>query len=171
VPNDKKIAFFDRDGVINKKADEHQYITKWQDFKFNPGIFDLFKHLNSRGFEFIILTNQRGIARKMLSQKNLEMIHDSMVNAFDENGIKILDIFYCPHDQNACLCRKPEIGLIEFATKKHIIDLSASILITDSKKELIMKERAGLKYSFLIPVDRPDMLLDEFKEYPDKYDL
>lgn len=167
----KKIAFLDRDGVINKKAEDHQYITKIDDFIINNGIFDLLKFLVEYGYEFIILTNQRGIARNLFSVEDLENIHAFMLKKFSENKIKILDIFYCPHENNVCDCRKPKPGLIYKAEKKHKIDLSNSILISDSENEIAMGNSAGLKYSFLIPFDNPLYLLKKLKSHPDKYKL
>jgi D-glycero-D-manno-heptose 1,7-bisphosphate phosphatase len=155
----KKIAFIDRDGVINKKAEEHQYITQVKDFILNDGIFELLRKLSDRGFEIIVLTNQRGIARKIMSEENLSEIHKHMMRMFNENEIKILDIFYCPHDENSCECRKPKPGLILSSTKKYDIDLRVSILISDSDKDVEMGKMAGLLHSVLVPSDRLDIAI------------
>lgn len=169
--NKKKIAFLDRDGVINKKAKEHQYITKTESFIFNEGIFELLEFLTDTGFEFIIITNQRGVARNMLTENELKKIHSYMIEKLNGNKINILDIFYCPHEINTCDCRKPKPGLIYKAADKYKIDLSNSILISDSENEMEMGKAAGLKYSFLIPVDNPAFLLNELKSNPQKYNL
>jgi D-glycero-D-manno-heptose 1,7-bisphosphate phosphatase len=78
---------------------------------------------------------------------------------FNENEIKILDIFYCPHDENSCECRKPMPGLILSAGKKYEVDLSKSILISDSDKDIEMGETVGLLHSVLIPSDRLDIAI------------
>ena len=153
--NAKKIAFLDRDGVINKKAPDHQYITKTSDFKFNRGIFSLLRYLKKEGYEFIVITNQRGIAKKILSEKTLAAIHGFMVNELKKRNIKILDIFYCPHDLDACDCRKPKPGLFNQACSKYPIDIKKSIILSDSQEDVIMGRKFGLGKSSLVETDKP----------------
>ncbi len=148
-----KIAFFDRDGVINKKAEEHHYITRVEDFVFNKSIFQLFHKLKKLGFEFIVITNQRGVARGLYTEQDLKNIHDHMCQKLTEQGITLLDIFYCPHDIGQCDCRKPQPGLLEQACKKYTIDLSKSALISDSKGEIEMGKLFGIKKSIYIESD------------------
>jgi D,D-heptose 1,7-bisphosphate phosphatase len=155
----KKIAFLDRDGVINKKAEEHCYITGVPDFIFNEGIFELLHRLTALGFEFIVLTNQRGVARKLMSEEDLSEIHEHMSETFRKNNLELLDIFVCPHEENSCECRKPKPGLMVRAQENHPIDMGNSILISDSQKDIEMGMNAGLKYSIFIPSDRVDVAI------------
>lgn len=155
----KKIAFIDRDGVINRKAEEHHYITQVKDFILNNGIFEVLRRLSDRGFEIIVLTNQRGIARNMMSEEDLSLIHAHMVRMFKEGNIEILDIFYCPHHENSCECRKPKPGLIHSANMKYEIDLGASILISDSEEDVNMGKMLGLLHSIFVPADRLDIAI------------
>jgi D-glycero-D-manno-heptose 1,7-bisphosphate phosphatase len=124
-----KVAFLDRDGVINRKAEEHHYITKKEDFIFNEGIFEVAKVLLGNGFNLIVITNQRGIARGIYSEEDLKSIHDFMIEGFNSNGISILDIFYCPHNSGECECRKPKPGMLKAACEKYNIDLATSVLM------------------------------------------
>jgi len=163
IDNKKKIAFLDRDGVINKNAAEHQYITNLRYFKFNNDIFDLLKYVADRDFEIIVITNQRGIAKKIFSEIELSKIHNHMVAEFNRNDIKILDVFYCPHEKGICNCRKPKPGLIYQAMEKYPIDINNSILITDSENEIEMGKNIGLKCSYLAPMDNPGKLLNNLK--------
>lgn len=155
----KKIAFLDRDGVINKKAKEHQYITRTEDFIFNERIFEVLIYLKKRDFEFIILTNQRGISRGLLDEDQLKVIHSEMMKGLRNNGIDILDIFYCPHGENECDCRKPKDGLLRKACEKYSIDLNKSLFITDSEKEVEMGEVFGIKNSYFVESDYPERFL------------
>jgi len=158
----KRIAFFDRDGVINKKAFPHCYITKVDEFVFNKGIVELLSRLIQLGFEIIIVSNQRGIARGFFSEQDLHDIHTYMETSLQKQGIRILDIFYCPHNIDKCSCRKPKPGLLKQATQKYNIDLVSSILISDSKEDIKMATTFGIGKSFLIEVDRPSILLNNF---------
>lgn len=150
----KKIAFLDRDGVINKKAGDHCYITKKEDFIFNEGIFELLEKLRDSGFEFIVITNQRGVFRGMYSEYDLRDIHSFMSEELKKKNISLLDIFYCPHDNNVCNCRKPKPGMLKMACDKYDIDLRGSIFITDSENELRMGDEFGIGKTYLIESDK-----------------
>lgn len=146
----RKIAFLDRDGVINKKAAEHCYITKVEDFIFNDGIFEVVTNLKAKGYEFIVITNQRGIARGLYTEDTLDKIHQHL-----ENGIEILDIFYCPHEINTCDCRKPKDGMLKSACAKYSIDLPNSLLISDSEEEVLMGQKFGIGQNIFITSNQP----------------
>lgn len=154
----KKIAFLDRDGVINKKPKAHQYVTGVHNFFFNKEIFKMLKNLKGYGFEFIIITNQRGIAKGIFSEEDLGEIHQYMIKIFKENQIDILDIFYCPHEIGTCNCRKPKPGLLIKATHKYKIDLKDSILISDNLGDIEMGKNFGIGRNFLIETDNPNIL-------------
>ena len=157
--NIKKIAFLDRDGVINRKALPQEYITKVSDFVFNDGIFELFSNLEKQGYECIIITNQRGIARKKLSEIDLHSIHAFMLEELARRNITVLDVFYCPHDLNSCECRKPAAGMLIKAHEKYQIDTANSILISDSPEDVIMGEKFGIGTNYLIQTDIIDLKL------------
>lgn len=156
----KRIVFLDRDGVINKKADEHCYITKVEDFIFNEDIFKVVSKLKDSGFEFIVITNQRGIARGLYSEGQLNEIHEYMKDGFHKRGIEILDVLYCPHENDVCDCRKPKDGMLKQACDKYDIDLGDSILISDSKADVSMGEKFGIGKNIFIESDSPkDIIL------------
>lgn len=149
----KNIVFLDRDGVINKKAADHHYISRVEDFMLNDGIFDLLSQYNQDGFEFIVITNQRGIARGLFTENDLDSIHKHMAKLFFDNGIKILDIFYCPHNIDSCECRKPKPGLLQQAVEKYDINLEHSILISDSLEDAEMGEHFGIGENIYVKTD------------------
>ena len=76
MPLSKNKAFFlDRDGVINK---EKKYITKKSQFIFMNGVKKAIKYLNKKNYLVIIITNQAGIAKGLLTEVKLKEIHDFM---------------------------------------------------------------------------------------------
>ena len=160
----KKIVFLDRDGVINKKAEDHHYITNEADFVFNEGIFEVCTQLKQEGYEFIVITNQRGVARNMLTEETLRKIHVRMLQGFSERGISILDVFYCPHNTNECKCRKPSPGMLEEAFEKYSIDMERSVLISDSQEDVNMGKLFGLGRNILVTSDKPEEALSHFKK-------
>ena len=143
-----KTIFLDRDGVINKEVN---YLYRIEEFVFLDGIFEACKYFQSIGFEIIIITNQSGIGQGFYSKNDFKILTDWMLEQFQNKNIKILDIFYCPHDQNShCNCRKPMPGMILEAQKKHGIDLNLSWMIGDKESDIISANTAGVKNTILL---------------------
>src|SRR3989339_126548 len=104
--------FLDRDGVINKKID-NDYVKKWDEFEFLPGVIDAIKFLNEKKIPVYIITNQSGVGRGLMTSDNLKLVHDKMIEEFKVNGVYVDDIFICPHAPSEnCECRKPKPGLL-----------------------------------------------------------
>jgi len=146
-----KTLFLDRDGVINKKI-ENDYVRNWEQFEFLPNVIEALKILNSLFDRIIIVTNQRGIGRGLITEKDLEDIHRKMVSVLKKEGIKIDKVYYCPHDyeKEECNCRKPKIGMALQAKKDFPdIDFKNSIMVGDSISDIKFGKRVGMK-SFLI---------------------
>ena len=91
---DKKEIFLDRDGVINK---EKNYLYKISDFEFIEGVFEACKYLISLNYRIIVVTNQSGISRGFYRKHDFKIITSWMINKFNQNGVKILDVLHCPH--------------------------------------------------------------------------
>ncbi|MBV9768880.1 MAG: HAD family hydrolase [Bryobacterales bacterium] len=139
-------VFLDRDGVINEKAPEGEYIESWSKFRFLPNIIDWIRLFNALDHMVIIVTNQRGVARGFMTEQDLVDIHEKMCQALAEKGARIDDIFYCPHEEGTCDCRKPRPGLVRRAVEKWDIDLSRSLLIGDSERDTELAQTCGLRF-------------------------
>ena len=131
------MIFLDRDGVINKKASEHDYIKQWKDFSFLPNVEKAIKAFNDLGYIVIVVTNQRGIARGLLTRETLDEIHQNMQDHLQKFGAHIDKIYVCPHNVDECDCRKPKIGLFLEAQKDFPLDKSQSWMIGDSSSDMI----------------------------------
>ena len=70
-----KMIFLDRDGVINRKAPPHEYIKSVNEFQLLSGAGEAIHLLNAAGYKVVIVTNQRGIARGLMTMKDLNQIH------------------------------------------------------------------------------------------------
>lgn len=142
----EKVVFLDRDGVINKKPQEHDYVKSWDEFEFLPDTIDALKILTERKYSIFIVTNQRGIARKLITQSTLDKIHSLMQLELMKHSIIITDIYICPHNySDNCLCRKPKPGLLLQAAKEYGINLSESVCIGDSDSDVEAGKNAGCK--------------------------
>ena len=132
----KKIILIDRDGVINKKAPRGGYVTKWEYFSWIDETREAMKTLAQKGFEFIVISNQAGLERGMLDYDELEKIHHKMKGEIQKDGVKILDIYVCPHHWNDnCQCRKPNPGLFFKASREYMFRLDKAIFIGDDPRD------------------------------------
>ncbi|OUU51929.1 MAG: hypothetical protein CBC25_04395 [Pelagibacteraceae bacterium TMED65] len=146
----KKIILIDRDGVINEKAPRGEYISKWEDFKYIRENVEGMEILAKSGFSFIIVTNQAGLARKMIDENDLNVIHKNLVADLKKRGIKILKIYMCPHhwDEN-CKCRKPKPGMLFEASTDLFLRLDKTIFVGDDMRDCEAAYLAGCKSIFL----------------------
>ncbi len=143
--NRKWTLFLDRDGVINKKI-ENDYVRSWEQFKFNDGVIDALSILRKIFGNIIIVTNQRGVGKGLMTEKELININEKMKSILKENGIVIDGIYYCIHDyeKEHCNCRKPKIGLaLKALTDMPFIDFNRSIVCGDSLSDIQFGKKLG----------------------------
>lgn len=139
-----KAVFLDRDGTIN--INKPEYLHKIEDFKFIPGVFRALKKLSSTGYKIIIVTNQSGIGRGYYTEKDLNNLHQWMLERFKKEKIRIDKIYYCPHHpKDNCFCRKPKPGMIEKAVEDFDINLSKSWIVGDSQRDIQIGKEMNLK--------------------------
>jgi D-glycero-D-manno-heptose 1,7-bisphosphate phosphatase len=142
----KKAVFLDRDGVINRKAPEGLYITRWEELQFLPGVAEAIALLTKAGFCVFAVTNQRCVAKGLLTVSELESMHKRMCQKLAAGGATITEVYYCPHETNtACSCRKPAPGMLLTAARAHEIDLTESWMIGDSDSDTEAGRKAGCK--------------------------
>lgn len=150
--NFKKAFFLDRDGVINKQMPPHDYVKNWNEFEFLPGSKTALKKLWDKGYQLFVITNQRGIARGLMSESDLNDIHSNMSRELEEYGVKLTGIYYCPHDYNDhCDCRKPKPGLFFRAAREHKLNLNKCVFIGDSVSDFEAGEAAVIRTILVTP--------------------
>ncbi len=148
----RPVVFLDRDGVINYKAPEHDYIKCWDDFKFYPDVFEALRSLNKMDYSIVIASNQRGVGRGLMSKESLEEIHNNMLDIFRAEKIEIDRIFYCPHEYSEnCGCRKPALGMFYRAQNElpFLIDLPKSYVVGDSDSDIKAGKNLGTETVFV----------------------
>lgn len=150
-----KVAFLDRDGVINVDAG---YTYNIEDFQFVRGTFQALGRLQDLGFKIVVVTNQAGIAKGLFTERQYENLTNYYVTALAGEGIEVLDVFYCPHHVHSklelyrrdCDSRKPGTGMFLRALNKYDIDLDASIMVGDRVTDLIPAKKLGIPRRFLV---------------------
>ncbi|MDQ3493693.1 MAG: HAD family hydrolase [Chloroflexota bacterium] len=150
-------VFLDRDGVLNVKAPEGRYITGWGEFELLAGVDAALRELRrrDRGARLIVVTNQRGVARKLIDPASLEDLHQRMRAELSSAGVELDGIYVCPHEADSCDCRKPEPGLLRQALSDFPeIEPQRSLLIGDSLADLEAAKRFGCAAYLVGPPDR-----------------
>ncbi len=135
--------FLDRDGVINQQI-TGTYVTQWSEFRFMPDIAGVLTEIAALPFPIIVISNQAGVGKGLLSVAELSSITHGFVRQLASRGGRIDAAYYCPHTpQEACGCRKPKPGLLRRAARDWNINLTRSVLIGDSATDVQAAAAAG----------------------------
>lgn len=139
-----KAFFFDRDGIVNKRI-VGDYVKEISNFEFIPEFFDIFELICTKNYIPILVTNQQGIGKNLMTEEQLIIVHDYMnKNLFDKTGYRFTDIYYCTDlAGSGSSRRKPAPGMLLEAAEKHNIDLPNSIMLGDSKSDIQAGKNAG----------------------------
>ena len=146
--------FIDRDGVIVQKVN---LLHKVKDIELFPFSGEAICRINASEYLAVVVTNQSVIARGLCSLEELDEIHKKMETLLGKEGAKLDGIYFCPHHPEkgfpnermeykiVCDCRKPSTGMILQATKQFNIDLSRSVIIGDSFRDIECGKNAGIQ--------------------------
>lgn len=162
----KRILLIDRDGTINKKAPQGEYIAHWSLFEWIPETIRAMKTLAKEGFKFIVITNQAGIARKMIDPADLENIHKYMIEELADEGVEVLKVYMSPHhwDDNSFM-RKPFPGMFFQAAKEFNLRMDHCLYVGDDERDCQAAANAGCGMVYLSHDGTPPTLM----EYPSPY--
>jgi D-glycero-D-manno-heptose 1,7-bisphosphate phosphatase len=134
-------VFVDRDGTI---IEDRDYCSDPNDVKVFPGVPEALRRLKSNGFKIIIITNQSGIGRGLLTVEQYRTVETEVLGQLGANLIDAT--YFCPDlPGQHSICRKPAPGMIVEATRKHEIDLSRSFLIGDKEIDIECGHNAGVR--------------------------
>jgi D-glycero-D-manno-heptose 1,7-bisphosphate phosphatase len=145
-----RTVFLDRDGVLNEKMPEGQYVTSWNEFRLLPGVAESVAKLSQAGLRVIVVSNQRGIARGLYTASDVDVIHSRLQTLLQAGGGKIDGFYYCPHDKGQCNCRKPLPGLFDQAVSDFPeIVAASSAMVGDSLSDIEFGRRLGMLTVFV----------------------
>ncbi|HEX8206848.1 MAG TPA: HAD family hydrolase [Solirubrobacteraceae bacterium] len=148
-------AFLDRDGTINVKAPEGEYVESPSEVRLLDGAAPAIAALNAAGIPVIVVTNQRGIALGKMSEEDLAAVHARLSELLAEEGARVDAFYFCPHEKGTCDCRKPGTAMLEWAARDHDLDLRGSFLVGDSESDVEAGRRVGAKTVLIAPSPRP----------------
>ena len=145
-----RAVLLDRDGVLNEKMPEGQFVARWEQFRVLPGVPEALRRLNEAGVLAIVVSNQRGIARGLYTAAEVAAIHAKFQQLLERAGAHIDGFFICPHDKGECNCRKPLPGLFEQAVAQFPeITAETSAMIGDSLSDVEFGWRLGMRTVFV----------------------
>jgi len=150
VKNGNWTLFLDRDGVINRKID-NDYIKLWEEFEFIPGTLDALNKLSKIFNKIIIVSNQQGIGKGLMTEADLAVIHGQMIKAIKEKGGRIDKIYFCPDlEIENSRFRKPATGMAGKAKEDFPdIDFSRSVMVGDSIIDIQFGKAVGMVTVFI----------------------
>lgn len=141
--------FLDRDGVINHEKKE-DYIRDWSEFKFYEESLAALPLLAQKFNQIIITTNQKGIGKGLMTDADLNLIHQNMTNQIIEIGGRIDAIYYCPDLDNLSINRKPQPGMAYQAKNAYpSIDFNQSIMVGNRMSDMEFGRNAGMHTVYL----------------------
>jgi len=159
----KPAIILDRDGVLNEKPPKAHYVCEWEDFKWIPGSQEALRLLKEAGYTIILVTNQAGIARGIMTEDKLLEIHQNIKVELEASGGALDAIYFCPHGwDEGCECRKPQPGMLFQAQRDFQLDLSRIYFVGDDERDEQAGKAAGCP-THLVTHDRP--LIDFVKEF------
>ena len=129
-------VFLDRDGTL---IQEFGYLDRLDRLEFFPYSVDAVRLLNRAGRRVVVVSNQSGIARGLVSETFVEEAHAAIARRLEAGGARVDGFFYCPHHPQAvrdeyrlaCECRKPAPGLLHQAARRLDLDLERSGVVGD----------------------------------------
>jgi D-glycero-D-manno-heptose 1,7-bisphosphate phosphatase len=146
-----RAVFLDRDGVVTE--DVHLLTTAKQ-LRLLPGVPAALRSLKDSGYLLLLVTNQTVVARGLITEAQLDQIHQQLQTALQAAGAPRLDgIYVCPHHPRAtlaeyrvaCDCRKPRAGLLRRAAKEWDLHLPGCFIIGDRLTDIAAGAQAGCR--------------------------
>lgn len=142
--------FLDRDGVINTRI-HGGYVQRWEQFQFLPGVGDALKILATKFNRIIVVSNQQGIGKGIMTEEELETLHRRMIAEIEKAGGRIDRIYHSPHlEQEGSLTRKPNVGMALMARKEFPdINFKRSVMVGDSISDMVFGKKLRMVNVFI----------------------
>ena len=149
-----KAVFLDRDGTL---MEDTGYLSDPAGVKLLPGVDLAIKSLHQAGFKIVVITNQSGVARGLLTEETLEEIHSELRRQLAEKGAMLDAIYYCPFHPEGLVpkytkeseLRKPAPGMLQEAAEQLDISLRGSWMVGDNTRDVIAGQAAGCRTVFI----------------------
>lgn len=138
-----RTVFLDRDGTINVKPPEGEYVTSPAELVLLPGAARAVARLNEAGIRTVLVTNQSWLSRPSGNSARYAAIHARLAQLLAAEGARLDAAYHCPHAPTTCDCRKPHPGMLRRAARELRIELDQSVIIGDRDTDLMAGRAAG----------------------------
>jgi D-glycero-D-manno-heptose 1,7-bisphosphate phosphatase len=137
----KPAVFLDRDGTLNEDVG---YLRTVRDLRLFPWTVDAVRALNRAGLPVVVITNQSGIARGLLTEAIVHDVHGRLSSLLEAGGAHVDAYYYCPHHPEGsvamytrrCDCRKPGRGLVDRAADDLGVEPARSFVVGDTWRDV-----------------------------------
>lgn len=155
-----KVVFLDRDGTI---IEDKVFLGNPEEIEFFPGSVEAIKILKKLGYRIVVISNQSGIGRGILTEKMVKEVNVRFLQSLKEKGARVDALYFCPHHpDDYCNCRKPKTGLIERAEAELELDLKNAVVIGDHLCDIQLGKNIGAK-TILVLTGHGKKEIDELK--------
>jgi histidinol-phosphate phosphatase family protein len=168
----KRAVFLDRDGTIIR---DRGYLKDPESIELFPGAVETLKALCREGWKLIIVSNQSGVGRGLITLDEMNAVHAKFIRVMRSHGIEITASYFCTHTpEEECECRKPSIASLEKAAKEHSVDIGQSWMVGDRESDVLCGRNAECSTiwfrtpAFEVPAELPDHVADSWAEVYEK---
>jgi heptosyltransferase-2 len=148
------VVFLDRDGTLNW---DPGYLNDPAEMRLLPGVGPAVARLNRAGFKVVLVTNQSGVGRGIITVEALDAIHDRLRKLLAESGASLDGIYACLHrPEEGCSCRKPASGLVTQARRELSLTAVQSFVIGDRAMDIALARNIGGRGVFVLSGHRPE---------------
>jgi D-glycero-D-manno-heptose 1,7-bisphosphate phosphatase len=131
-----RTVFLDRDGTVNVKPPDGQYVTSPAEVSLIPGAAAAIAKLNAAGVRVILVTNQRWLSGPARDPAGYAQVHARLEELLAERGAHFDAAYCCPHAADSCDCRKPGPGMLQRAARELRFSLGTAVMIGDSDSDV-----------------------------------
>jgi histidinol-phosphate phosphatase family protein len=158
----RPMLILDRDGVLNRRPPRAEYVRRPEDVEWMPGAVEALSLLAGAGYRFVVVSNQAGIARGVMSNEDLAAVERHMRAELERAGVEVEQFYYCPHGwDDGCSCRKPRPGMLFQAQRDFHLDLTRTLFVGDDERDGQAAQAADCRF---VMVDEDRSLLDVARE-------
>lgn len=146
----RRVAFLDRDGTLIR---DHHYPRDPDLVELLPGVPEALKRLVAAGYALVVITNQSGIARGLLTEADYALVRGRLDALLAAEGVVLDASYHCPHEttiSGPCECRKPGSGLHRQAAREMGLDLRQAVSVGDRWRDVAPALELGFR-GWLVP--------------------
>jgi D-glycero-D-manno-heptose 1,7-bisphosphate phosphatase len=152
-------VFLDRDGTLNV---DRSYLTRPELLQLLPGVGAPLQQLRAAGYALVVVTNQSGIGRGIMTEAELQSVHVELHRQLAELGVFLDGIYHCPAapiSRDPLVSdhpdRKPAPGMLLRAAQDLQLDLARSWMVGDALRDVLAGQNAGCRGCILVRTGQP----------------